>query len=68
MGNYWLNVGFSILVLLAGLGFDYGCYLLQKDAYWRRKWEEAGCPAVATVEELKDLLGIKSNKWAKAKK
>lgn len=60
------NICLSGVLFLLGVLCSYGCWLINEDKYWFRVWLLAGCPSVSTIKELKDFLGIRSNKGVRA--
>ncbi|TSC52385.1 MAG: hypothetical protein CEO40_245 [Parcubacteria group bacterium LiPW_72] len=48
----WIFIAFLIFLLGILCG---GGYILQRDKYWKRVWEELGKPEVSGIKELKKL-------------
>jgi len=46
-------ISFIIFAFLLFLVF--GEYILQRDRYWQRRWEDLGRPNVQNIKELKAL-------------
>jgi len=49
----WIGILYVAGMLVVTSGLTLGGYMLQRDKYWMRIWEDMGKPDVKSIKELK---------------
>jgi hypothetical protein len=52
----YIGILYIFGMFLAFFELTFGGYILQRDKYWMRVWEDTGRPDVNTIEELKSYI------------
>jgi len=56
----WIGILYVTGMLIVTSGLTFGGYMLQRDRYWMRVWEDMGKPEVNSIKELKAYMNNQS--------
>lgn len=49
----YIGILYITIILIITSGLTFGGYILQRDKYWMRVWQDVGRPDVKNIKELK---------------
>ncbi len=52
----WIGILHIVGMIIVTSGLTIGEYILQRDKYWMRIWEDMGRPYVKSIKELKSYI------------
>ena len=52
----YIGIIYIAIMFIITSGLTFGGYILQRDKYWIRVWEDIGRPNVKSIKELKSYI------------